>query len=694
MNITINSASTFLICNEFGDIIPGSELGLYDFDTRYLNQFELSFSGYQFNKMAGRKVDFYSAVHYLANPKTETLDEDKIEVSRQRFVGEGLHEDMDITNYNEEKISLSLALKLDTDFADIFEVKTKSQPAGLEIKRFFDEEINAYRMIHKNSDFYRETRIELSERPANGENGALAFDIELEQNESWHICIDIFPMTSQGEIETEYRCGEFDIAEKEPVAEHWKEEVATIKTNDIILQEAYSRSISDLAALRQAGVKEDYEEDVPVTGIPWFMTHFGRDSLITSIQTLFIAPGIAKSVLRALAYNQGTKIDEPSEEEPGKILHEVRLGRLATHMGTQSYKYFGTIDATPLFVITMHDYCDATGDIGLASELKPQLILALQWLDEFGDLDNDGYLEYKRKTSSGLLNQNWKDSKDSTLFRSGVLPEPPLAPCEVQGYAYAAKLKGAVLLRLLGETDLANKYRSQARILKERFNKDFWMDGLKFFAQALDKDKKQVDSMTSNAGHLLWSGIADAEKAAYVARRLLSPEFFSGWGIRTLTDRSKHYNPMSYHNGSVWPHDNSLIAAGLLKYGHTDEALKILSGLTAASKYFDEASLPELFCGFNRELTLVPIDYTTSNKPQAWAAGSIPFILTSMLGISIQSHDGKRTVKIDPKLPQKIDRLLFKRLFILDQKVDILITRIDGIIKTKLLNKHSLDIES
>ncbi len=692
MNITTNQDTSFLITSELGDILPQTDQGFYDSDTRFLSDYRFLIGGQEFKKLTGRPVSYYSSVHYLTNPQIDNIKQGTIEVARDQTVGNGFHEDIRVINYNAEPVELSLRMISDTDFADIFEVKAKEPTAKLEIEKNFDKENNILRMIHKNTDFYRETRIKISLAPSEMFEDGLLWRFTIDPRESWHLCCDILALSEEEqEYKTTYTCGEFGLV-KIGAGEHfeqWRNRVASIDTNYVELQQAYEQSINDLASLRIAGPEES---DVPAAGIPWFMTYFGRDSLITALQTLFVAPSIARGVLQTLSEYQGKEVDSISEEQPGKILHEVRFGRLAKKKGSSLSVYYGSIDSTLLFIILLHDYYLYTGDLQLLQKLKPNLQEAMAWINTYGDRDGDGYLEYKRSGENGLLNQAWKDSFDGISYSDGSTPESPLATCEVQGYAYDAKLKGSLLLDRFGETELAKAYREEAAGLKKRFVEDFWMEDAQFFALALDKNKNRVDSIASNPGHLLWSRIVDEKKAALVADKLLSDEFYSGWGVRTLSSDAKQFNPMSYHNGSVWPHDNSIIVKGLMNYGRFAEAHRIIEGILQASKFFSYMRLPELFCGFYRKSTLVPIEYPSSNSPQAWAAGTVPFMLSSMLGISLEPNSSQ--VKIDPKPLPKIDRLEVKGLSLLGQKVDLLVRKKGEEIKTEVLNNPDIDIRT
>jgi glycogen debranching enzyme len=387
--------------------------------------------------------------------------------------------------------------------------------------------------------------------------------------------------------------------------------------------------------------------------MPWFMTVFGRDSLITSYQALPFSSELARTSLRVLGARQGTRVDPFRDEEPGKILHEIRFGELTAFGERPHSPYFGTADATPLYPVLLDEYERWTGDADLVRELEAPARAALEWIDRYGDRDGDGYVEYERALESGLENQCWKDSWNSILFRDGSLAKLPRATCEIQGYVYDAKRRGARLARdFWNDAELAERLEREAAELRARFNKDFWMPEREFFAVALDGDKRQADSITSNPGHLLWSGIVDDDKAALVVRRLMDDSMFSGWGIRTMAVGEGAYNPIEYHCGTVWPHDNSMIAAGLARYGYREEAARVVSGILEAARFFDYR-LPEAFAGYPRGRTSFPVQYPTASSPQAWATGTPLLFLRTILGLEPRGDE----LAIDPWLPGGIERV-------------------------------------
>jgi len=427
----------------------------------------------------------------------------------------------------------------------------------------------------------------------------------------------------------------------------------------------------------------------PYAGVPWFSTVFGRDGLITALQTLWFYPDVARGVLANLAARQATSEDPVRESEPGKILHEERPGEMANTGEIPFGSYYGTIDATPLFVVLAGRYYQRTGDVEFLRNLWPALEAALRWIDEYGDIDGDGFVEYRRKNEKGILQQGWKDSNDSVFYDDGTLVEPPVALCEVQGYVYEAKTLAAEIAEVLDQPEKSADLREQAADLRRKFHQSFWLEDLGTYAIALDGQKRPCRVRTSNAGHCLYSGIASDEHARRITQQLLSPAYFSGWGIRTLATDEPRYNPMAYHNGSVWPHDNSLIAAGMARYGFKEEAVSVLDGLFATSTFLDLYRLPELFCGFEKRHREGPTLYPVACLPQAWAAASVFLMLQACLGIRVGGL--KQQVIFDtPTLPSGVESLRINGLPVGEARVDLVLQRSDAGVQVMT---HPGDIE-
>jgi len=465
--------------------------------------------------------------------------------------------------------------------------------------------------------------------------------------------------------------------------EEWERESTQVVTDNELFNELLNRSLRDLRAL----YTHTDDGAVLAAGIPWYVTVFGRDALIASHQLLMVNTRPARDALELLAAKQGTVVDDWRDEEPGKILHEIRQGELARAGIIPHTPYYGSVDSTPWFLILYAQHFRWTGDLAFAEKLLPAAEAAIEWIDRYGDLDGDGFVEYAARSSRGMRNQGWKDSHDSVVHADGRLAEPPIALAEVQAYVYLAKERMADIYRALGRPEDARRLEDGAAELKRRFNEAFWMEDEKFFAEALDGDKRQVRSITSNPGHALYCGIVDDDKAQALAKRLLSPDMFSGWGIRTMSKAAAAYNPMSYHNGSVWPHDNALIAAGLKRYKFARSTNRVATALFDAAVQADYLRLPELFCGFTRRTPNRPVSYPIACSPQAWAAGSPYLMLQAMLGISARAHQNLLTVNL-PHLPTWLNTVEVRNLAIGESRISLVFRREGEITSFSLLSRE------
>jgi glycogen debranching enzyme len=648
--ISILDGSTFVVSDRSGDIDagPDSPHGLFHRDTRFLSRWLLTVNGGRPDSLSTDDVAYFSAQFFLVPPTGTIYENPYLSVVRRRFVGDGFHEDVTVFNHGGEPAEVELRLEAGADFADLFEVKDALEKKG---ETYTEVRGDTLVLGYRRDTFVRETHIGASGDAEAREDG-LVFRLTIPGKGEWNTCVDVTPVADEPG-KPKYRHGERtprpNIAQG---LEDWLADAPKVDSDWDPLAHIRRRSLVDLAALRF--YPEDGSRDsIPAAGLPWFMAMFGRDSLITSYQAIHTNPELARTTLRVLGRLQGKAEDRYREEEPGKILHELRFGELTAFGERPHSPYFGTYDATPLYVVLLDEYERWTGDADLVRELEPNARAALDWMDRYGDRDGDGYLEYERNDESGLENQCWKDSWNSILHSDGTLSSTPRATCEIQGYAYDAKVRAARLAReFWDDPELAGRLEREAATLKERFNRDFWLSGRGFYALALDGEKKPVDSLTSNIGHLLWSGIADEDRAEALARHLLGPELFSGWGIRTMGAAEAGYNPIEYHNGTVWPHDNSLIAAGLARYGFREDAAKVAMGILDAATYF-RYRLPEVFAGYERDLTNFPVEYPTASSPQAWATGTPLLLLRVILGLE---PDGDE-LRVDPRLPDRFTRL-------------------------------------
>jgi glycogen debranching enzyme len=643
--ISILDGSTFLVCDLSGDIdaSPDQAHGFFFRDTRFLSRWLLRVDGRPLDVLSTDENQYFSAQFFLVPQGGDVNENPTASIIRKRSVGGGFHEDVAILNHGDEPLELEVRLEAGSDFADLFEVKDALAKKGESYRRVDGDTLV---LGYRRDDFVRETRISAS-APAELDDRGLTFRPTIDPSGEWSTCIFVQPVTDHA-IPIKYDHDEETARPDIGMSlDEFLARAPKIDTDWDALEHVYERSLIDLAALR-------FESELfpglalPAAGLPWFMTVFGRDSLIASLQAVPFVPELAETTLRVLAARQGTQIDDFRDEEPGKILHEIRFGELV-HFGERPHSpYYGTADATPLFLVLLEETHRWTGNDALVRELEGAARAALGWIDEHGD--GDGYVEYQRRNEeSGLENQCWKDSWDSIRFADGRIAKGPIATCEIQGFVYDAKRRLARLARdVWDDAAWADALEREAAELKERFNRDFWLPERGYYALALDGEKRQVDSITSNPGQLLWSGIVDDDKAEAVVAHLMSDALFSGWGVRTMAEGEGGYNPIRYHNGTVWPHDNSLIALGLYRYGYRDEANRIGTAMLEAATYF-RYRLPEVFAGYRRGRTAFPVEYPTASSPQAWATCA-PFVfLRTMLGLEPGA--------VDAHLPPHVERL-------------------------------------
>jgi glycogen debranching enzyme len=650
--ISILDGSTFLVSDLRGDIdaSPDEPHGFFYRDTRFLSSWRLTANGAPLNVLSTDETQYFASTHFLVPPTGTVNDNPTVSIHRNRTIGDGFHEDVTVLNHDAKPLQLELRLDADSDFADLFEVKDALAKAG---ERYTRVEADTLVLGYRRGDFVRETRIRVT-KPATVDEGGFTLAVRVEAHDEWNVCVFVQPVTDQGAIAIKHRHGDEEARPNIGMSlEEFIASAPSLETDWDPLEHVYERSLIDLAALRFTSELFP-DSSLPAAGLPWFMTVFGRDSLITSYQALPFIPELAETTLRVLAARQATEVDDFRDAEPGKILHEIRFGEL-THFDERPHSpYFGTADATPLFLVLLDEYERWTGDAELVGELEPNARAALQWIDEHGDRDGDGYVEYERRNKeTGLENQCWKDSWDSIRFADGTIAKGPIATCEIQGYVYDAKVRCARLAReIWDDSQLADRLEREADALKERFNRDFWVPERGCYAEALDGEKRPVDSITSNIGHLLWSGLVDHDRSDAVAAHLMGDALFSGWGIRTMAEGEGGYNPIRYHNGTVWPHDNSLIAHGLARYGYREEATRVSLAILEAATFF-RYRLPEVFAGYRRTRTSFPVEYPTASSPQAWATGTPLLLLRVLLGL----EPGGDELLVDPHLPERISRI-------------------------------------
>jgi glycogen debranching enzyme len=647
--VKILDGNTFVVSDDRGDIEASlsDPTGLFSYDTRFLSKWVLTIDDQRLNPLSVDDLQYFETRFFLVPGMGTVYIDAKLSVIRQRAVANGFHEVLTILNHDEEPVKLRLRIEAACDFADLFEVKDALEKKGRYTRK---AERGALRLGYERKTYRRSTLITSTKRAKVDENG-LTFELKLPAQGKWRTELDVVvEIPGFGELEAQERGRRRTM---ESNLERWVAGAPRIECDWEPLKRTYSRSLVDLAALRFAPPVTG-GRSLPAAGLPWFMTMFGRDSIFTSLQALPFTPELAATTLLALGEWQGTRLDDFRDEDPGRILHELRYGELTAFEERPHSPYYGNADATPLYVVLLDEYERWTGDRKLVRDLEFEARAALNWIDEYADLQGNGYVWYKRRNEeTGLENQCWKDSWDSISYRDGRLPGFPRATAELQGYAYDAKLRGARLARSVWkDPDFADELERQAADLKRRFNRDFWVDDDEYFALALDLEGKQVDALASNNGHLLWSGIVDKSKAKAVVRHLMGPMLFSGWGVRTLAEGEGRYNPIGYHVGTVWPFDNSFIAWGLRRYGFKDEAAAIAAGILDAAEFFD-GRLPEAFGGYEREQTKYPVQYPTACSPQAWSTGTPLLLLRTMLGLEpLGDH-----LVVDPALPAEIGHL-------------------------------------
>jgi glycogen debranching enzyme len=689
--LAVKDAETFLYSDLEGNLDHGGDigLGLYAHDTRFLSQFRMTMNGRDLVLLSSSAERGYMAHVDLTNPDLFEGDDlcapqQTINVRRVRAIRGSLFERIRIKNYNPFEVTLEVELRFGADFADIFEIRgmTERRSAGTPPT----VEGAQISFAHDGrDDTHRTTRIRFGLEPdridVEGDLATASFRIHLAPHQTRLLTVTVEPDVGD---EAAVRAPDFEHAvhELRRSYEEWERESTRIITDNELFNELLDRSLRDLRAL----YTPVNGSGVLAAGIPWYVTIFGRDSLIAAHQFLTVNTRPAREALQVLAERQGTEVNDWRDEQPGKILHEVRDGELARAGILPHSPYYGSVDSTPWFVIVYAQYLRWTGDRAFARELLPAAEAAMRWIDEYGDLDGDGFVEYLCRSPRGIRNQGWKDSYDAIVHADGEIAEPPIALAEVQGYVYLAKSRMADVYRALGRPEEAGRLEHEADRLKVRFNEAFWMHEDRFFAAALDADKRQVRTPMSNAGHCLYCGIVDEDKALPLAKGLLAPDMFSGWGVRTMSRSAAAYNPMSYHNGSVWPHDNALIAAGLKRYRFVRATNRVTTALFDAAVSADYLRLPELFCGFTRRTPNRPVSYPIACSPQAWAAGAPFLMLQAILGLSARAHENLLTVNL-PHLPSWLNTVEVRNLKVGDSSVSMVFRREGEITSFSLLSR-------
>jgi glycogen debranching enzyme len=654
--IAIHQAMTVLISETDGHIDWPGDKGLYFFDTRLISAWRVYANGTPWDLLNGGAISFDAARIFMTNQAFLTEDGPipprTLAFELSRAIDQGMHEDLDISNHGQKPIRFNLEIALRSDFADIFDVKAGRSIRRGRITSEWSEARQTLRTHYQNADFGRSVAVSVGESDSRAvfANGRLSFEVKLPPGGKWHCCLLYEFATGEKRYHAPHGCVA-DAARSAQAGAHreWRQTVLKLRTSNEEFYRLFEQAISDMAALRLPLEGTDNMVFVPAAGLPWFMAPFGRDSLVVSLQNIMVYPEFARGSLDVLGRWQSKEYDAYRDAEPGKIMHELRYGELAHFKLIPHTPYFGTADATPLYLITLHAAWRATGDHSLLEKHLPNAEAALSWIDKDGDRDGDMFQEYQTRSPVGYENMDWKDAGDSMVYADGSPVRGPKALCELQGYVYDAWLRSAQVFDALGMPERAVTLREKAAALYKKFNDCFWDEETGYYAYMLDGEKRKVMTVASNPGHLLWSGIVPPERAARVVSRLMSPDMNSGWGIRTLSSLHPAYNPYSYQNGSVWPHDNGLIALGFKRYGYSAEVGRIARDISEAASHFLLNQLPELYAGVKRERDSFPVQYLGANVPQAWAAGSCFALTQAMLGILPDAPNDR--LYVDPALP-------------------------------------------
>jgi glycogen debranching enzyme len=681
--LTINHGSTFMVTDLNGQIHHEGHQGIFSEDTRYLSYYACYIDGYAWTRLSSTTTTYYAARVYLSNPEFTSrngkVPEGSVSLIISRTVEEGIHEELDLTNYGIEPVSFNLEIAMRSDFADIFEVETRQFVRRGRIETTWDREKKELRTSYTNGDFYRCLiyQIHNCTSTPHSANGRITFEVKLEPRESWHASCNYILVDNgrvRSTVDLSYKTAvDRNIINTEIERLHcqWVDSVTEMKSTNENLNLLYRQSVEDIGALRLYDYDLAPDVWIPAAGVPKFVTVFGRDSIIVSLQNMITHAGFALGTLKKLGQLQATELDDWRDAQPGKILHEIRTGELARLGQIPHTPYYGTADATPLYLILLHEAWKWLGDTSLLHEQRDVALRCLEWIDKYGDFDGDGFQEYQIRSNSGygIDNQGWKDSGDAIVYPDGTQVKAPKALCELQGYVFDAWMRMAEVFDVLGERTFSGELRSKAAKLRKSFEESFWCDDIGFYAFTLDPDKKPVKTVSSNPGHCLWSGMISPERAERVVKRLFAPDMWTGWGIRTVSAQNPAYNPFSYHLGSVWPHDNSIIALGLKRYGFSKEVADVALGIFEAGSFFSNYRLPELYAGVEKEPGNFPVPYIEANVPQAWAAACVFQILQAILGL--QADAPNHRLHVDPYLPEWLPELTLQRVEVGKAVVDL-----------------------
>jgi glycogen debranching enzyme len=671
--IAINDGSTFLVTASDGSIDDTLAQGFFVEDTRLISYYEISLDRNQLLLLASSILTHHSALYQFTNPAFRTvrgmLPDGRLMVTIRRDIVGGMHEDIDITNHHQEPVEFQLMLAIRSDFADIFEVKGQQILTRGETETTWQDGILTTE--YRNKSFRRSliTQPPCFDAKPRYANGRLFFDVAIDPGKTWHTCINFTAIANENVLKPQHTCAQPHETEAGKVRNDFLNRATKLHSSNAEVTAYYQQALVDMGALRIKVEDNGQRFWMPAAGIPWFVAVFGRDSVTVSLQTMAVYHEFARGTLIRLAQLQATEVDDWRDAQPGKMLHELRRDELTQLHELPYTPYYGTVDTTILWIITLAEAYGWNADRTMLQECRSPFEKALTWIDQYGDFDDDGFVEYLTRSPKGLRNQGWKDSGDSMVYPDGSLVEPPIALCEVQGYVYDAWLRAADIYEVWGEDNQAKSLRQKASDLYQRFNDRFWMEDEGFYCLGLDNKKEQIKSIASNPGHLLWSGIVPKERAEKLVKRLFQNDLWCGWGVRTLSANNPAYNPISYQLGSVWPHDNSSIAAGLKRYGYHKQANRIAEGIFAAASYFEAGRMPELFGGIERQADSFPVPYPDANIPQAWAAGSIFLLIRTILGL--QANAPQKRLRVQPSLPEWLPDLELTNLGVGDATVGL-----------------------
>ena len=677
--LAIHQGDAVLITQPDGQIAWPTAMGLYFLDTRMISAWSLSANGVDWDLLNSGTPLYYLARIYLTNQAIPTEAGDiparTLSLVIGRRLGGGIHEDFDITNHGPAEVRFNLELVIRSDFADVFEVKSDNIVRRGRITSEWHDDRQCLVNTYGNRDFHRSVKITVEKNPVGAvyANGRISFEVFLKPGASWHSCLRYELDDGDAATPAPLECAHVTDDGAGRIMDEWHASVTKLSSSNSAFERLYLQALDDMAALRLPFPSESAELFVPAAGLPWFVALFGRDSLIVSLQNALVYPDFARGALTVLARWQATELDDYRDAEPGKILHELRRGELAHFKLIPHTPYYGTADATPLYLVTLHTAWRCTADRAMVERLMPVAERCLTWIDEWGDRDGDGLQEYQTRSSKGYENMAWKDSGDSVMHVDGTLVKGPKALIELQGYVFDAWLRMAEIYDILGQDDRAATLRQKAAVLYQKVNELFWNEAEGTYAYGLDGEKQPILTVASNPGHLLWSGIVPPDRAARMVKRMMQPDMWSGWGIRTLSADHVSYNPYSYQNGSVWPHDNGLIAQGFKRYGYADEANSIARDVVGAASFFMLNQLPELYAGVQRDANNFPVQYLGANVPQAWAAGSVFSLVQAMIGFQPDAPNSR--LLIDPALPEWLPDLTLRDLRVGKDVFDIRFTR-------------------